>query len=435
MAKEKLKVIIEGHSSLMKYLLENSPKSIGNKKVGPFEFENKVIRKTLRNFIFKGDFHGIEFKKVKFKNCDFEGIWGFFCIFQDCEFEACNFRNCRFSHLEMDWNALYFFNCYFRNVELDEGVVFNLTFEHCNLTNCSFGGLFPSENVRFYNSNIDDSLFQSMQYYEEGEVVERDDEFVDLLFHECNLEGTNFHRMNFKNSRFYDSVLYKIGFIDCTLESDSFIVTKKLKYDSYATMDFQTILQSDEIDHTILSQYFNIKNKVNLKEIISSMTTQKNFSTVFISYSFKDSEFAKKITTLLNDKGIRTFMWEKDAPGGKPLEEIMTSGISAHDKLLFIASENSIKSKACQFELTTARKKQEASWENVFFPIMIDSYLFNVKKSQIRPIELANEYWENIEEIKRINALDFSAFNNRQYLEKDFDTMFQKIVDGLQITV
>lgn len=434
MAKDKPKTIIQNGTSLMNYLVENFPKSIGISKSQPYGHSNRINRKTFKNFTFKGDFHDIEFKRVKFKNCDFEGIWGFFCVFEDCEFEDCGFRNCRFSHLELHWNGVHFFKCYFRNIELDEGSAFNLTFEACNLNNCSFGGLYPSENIRFYNCDIDDSLFQAMQYYDEDEVVTRDDEFVDLLFEQCNLDGTYFQRMNFKNSRFNDSVLYRTGFIDCILESESFTITKKLKFESYATMDFQTVLKSEEIDQSILSYYFNIKNKVNLKEIISSMTTQKIFSTVFISYSFKDSEFAKKITQHLNDKGIRTFMWEKDAPGGKPLEDIMTSGISAHDKLLFIASENSIKSKACQFELTTARKKQEASWENVFFPITIDNYLFSVKKSQIRPIELANEYWENIEEIKRINALDFSLFNNKQYNEEDFEKMFQKIVVGLQIS-
>ena len=164
------------------------------------------------------------------------------------------------------------------------------------------------------------------------------------------------------------------------------------------------------------------------------MTTQMKFSTVFISYSFKDSILAKKINDYLNVKGIRTFIWEKDAPGGKPLEEIMTSGIGAHDKLLFISSENSIKSKACQFELTTARKKQEGTWENIFFPITIDHYLFTVKKNQIRPIDNANEFWTNIEEIKSVNALDFSQFNRVDYSEEDFEIMINKLIEGLKIT-
>lgn len=434
MLKEKKKTIIDGTSSLMMFLQKNYPKNIGVTKKGFYEKENRVVRKTFRDFVFKGDFHAIEFRGVKFINCDFDGIWGFFCIFQNCEFIECGFRNSRFSHLEMDWNALYFQKCYFRNVEIDEGSVFNLTYDSCTLMTCSFGGLFPSENIRFYNCDIDDSHFMTLQYYEDNNV-QRDDEFIDLLFYDCRIDSSNFHRLNFKNSRFFDTTLYRSGFIDCVLDNESFIVSKKPKYESYATMDFQTILQSDEINDEILASYFNIKNKVNLKAIISGMTTKKIFSTVFISYSFKDSEFAKKINECLNNQGIRTFMWENDAPGGKPLEDIMTSGIGAHDKLLFIASENSIRSKACQFELTTARKKQEVSWENVFFPITIDDYLFKVKKNQIRPVEFANEYWENIEEIKRVNALDFSTFNNKIYNEDDFNNMFQKIVDGLKIEV
>lgn len=434
MTYKKSNITIEGSSALMEYLVKNSPNSVGPKKDGPFEFKSKVVRKTFKNFKFRGDFQSIEFKKVKFKKCEFEGIWGFFCIFQDCEFEECSFRNSRLSHLELDWNTVHFYKCQFRNVELDEGAIFNLTFKDCDLNNCSLIGLIPSENVRFYNCTIESSLFQSMQHYENDEEVNRDDDFIDILFYDCIVEGTNFHRMNFRNGRFVDSILYKTSFMDCVLESESFIITKELKYQSYSSMDFQTILQSKDVESKILSYYFNIKNKTNLKEIISSMTTQKNFFTVFISYSFKDSEFAKKINNGLNNKGIRTFMWEKDASGGKPLDEIMTSGIGAHDKLLFIASENSIKSKACQFELTTARKKQEASWDNVFFPITIDNYLFNVKKSQIRPIELANEYWENIEEIKRVNALDFTTFVSEDYSEADFDLKLNKIIDGLQTT-
>lgn len=429
---EKHQIVIDGASSLMKFLKKNFPNSVRASKRGFYEKEKRVGRKTFRDIAFKGNFHGIEFRRVKFINCDFDGIWGFFCIFQNCEFKGCRIRNSRFSHLEMDWNNVSFEECYFRNVELDEGCAFNLTYTSCTLITCSFSGLFPSENIKFYDCDIDGSHFVTLQHYEDNKV-DRDDKFIDMLFQDCRIDSSNFQRLNLKNSRFIDTILYRSGFIDCFLDDECFIVTKKLKYTSYASMDFQTILQSEELNDGILSTYFNIKNKVNLKAIISGMTTQKTFSTVFISYSFKDSEFAKKINDCLNNHGIRTFMWEKDAPGGKPLEEIMTSGIGAHDKLLFIASEFSIRSKACQFELTTARKKQELSWNNVFFPITIDDYLFKVKNNQIRPIKFANEYWENIEEIKRVNALDFRQFNKKGYNEDDFDKMFQKIIDGLKI--
>lgn len=428
----KNKIEINGSIYLMEYLKKSFPKNIGVPKKGIGEKEHRVVRKTFRNYSFTGDFHGIEFKGVKFIECEFRGIWGFFCVFQNCEFESSSFRNCRFSHIEKDWCFVNFKNCYFRNVELDEGSVFRLTFDSCSVTNLTMNGLTPSENIRFHKCQVEESHFAGLQDYKE-EIVERDHEFIDILFSNCTIDSTNFHSIDFRNSIFFDTILYKTGFMDCKLDRECIILTKKLKYESYASMDFQTILKSQELTNDTLSKYFNIKNKINLKEIISSMTTPKTFSTVFISYSFKDTLLAKKITHSLNKKSIRTFLWEKDAPGGKPLEEIMITGITVHDKLLFIASEHSIKSKACQYELTTARKKQEASWENVFFPITIDDYLFKVKKSQIRPIEFANEYWENIEEIKRINALDFSIFNNVVYSEKDFEISFEKIVDGLKL--
>jgi len=430
---DKNKVEIKGSVHLLAYLKENFPKNIGVPKKGFGEKEYRVVRKTFRNYSFTGDFHVIEFKGVKFIDCEFHGIWGFFCVFQNCEFVSCGFRNCRFSHIEDDWGFLNFTKCYFRNIELDEGSVYRLTFDSCTIMNLTMSGLTPSENIRFYKCQVEESHFAGLQDYKE-EKVDRDPEFIDILFSECTIDSTNFHSIDFRNSIFFDTILYKTGFIDCKLDKECLILTKELKYESYASMDFQTILKSEELSEEILSKYFNIKNKINLKEIISSMTTPKTFSTVFISYSFKDIAFTKKITESLNKRGIRTFLWEKDAPGGKPLEEIMTSGITAHDKLLFIASENSIRSKACQYELTTARKKQEASWENVFFPNYIDDYLFKVKKTQIRPVEFANEYWENIEEIKRINALDFSAYNDKFYKEEEFETSFEKIVDGLKIS-
>lgn len=425
--KKKEKILINNCKSLINYLSQHSPNSVKDEG-------HRVVRKTLKNFIFKGDFHGIEFKNVKFVNCEFDGIFGFFCIFQICEFTNCDFRNSRFSHLELNWNALYFERCYFRNIEIDEGSIFNLTFLKCTIGTFNLTGHYPVENIRFYECTIDETNFSNISYYPEDEVVKRDDEFIDLLFQDCDIISTNFHSLDLRNSRYVDSRFYKSGFTDCILNNETFVNTKDIKIESYATLDFQTILKSDNLNFNILHNYFNIKENIDLKDVISNMTKKKKFSTVFISYSFKDSLIAKKINESLNNNNIRTFIWEKDAPGGKSLEDIMTSGIGAHDKLLFISSEHSIKSKACQFELTTARNKQEATWENIFFPIIIDSFLFDVTKNQIRPVEYANEYWINIEEIRSINALDFTRFNNeKDYDEVDFEKIMNKVINGLKI--
>jgi uncharacterized protein YjbI with pentapeptide repeats len=424
---------ILGSKGILEYIKANFSKNIGVPQKGFGKKEDRVVRKHFKDFSFQGDFHNVEFRGCKFTNCHFTGIWGFFLEFQNCEFDNCTFLNSRFSHIEENWNCLHFKNSYFRNVEIDEGCTFNLTFEKCTITNFTMLGLNPAENLRFYECTIEDSHFDGVFYYDENETVERDDKFMDFLFEDSLINNTSFYSVNFRNSKFIETVLYKCSFTDCELANDSIINVTKLKYTSYVALDFQTILRSDKIDKKVSKSYFNIEPGIDVKKIVSDMTSPKKFSTVFISYSFKDSVLALKINETLNSRGIKTFLWTKDAPGGKPLNDIMNTGITSHDKLIFIASEHSIKSKACQFELTTARKKQENSWENVFFPITIDNFLFTVQKFQIKPTEVADEYWKNIEEIKHVNALDFSRFNHKKFTNKTFEEYIDKIVEGLKI--
>ncbi|RWY52328.1 toll/interleukin-1 receptor domain-containing protein [Mucilaginibacter gilvus] len=156
------------------------------------------------------------------------------------------------------------------------------------------------------------------------------------------------------------------------------------------------------------------------------------FDKVFISYSFKDKVFARKLNEGLRLRGVSTFLWENDAPGGKPLKKIMSENIQRYDTLLFIASENSIKSVACQYELTEGRKKQDVLWKTIYFPIHIDDFLFNVQKDDIRPRLMQEEFWMNIEEPKAINSTDFTSFNCTDIDEKLFQESINKLVKDLK---
>jgi hypothetical protein len=128
-----------------------------------------------------------------------------------------------------------------------------------------------------------------------------------------------------------------------------------------------------------------------------------------------------------------TFLWEYDSPGGKSLKNIMSSNIKNKDRVLFIASENSIKSKACQFELSKGREKQEITWNDVFFPIHIDNFLFDLEKEKIRPIESQGEYWKNIQELRKLNSLDFSNFTDAKIIdEHKFEKLIYRLIKGLR---
>ena len=106
-------------------------------------------------------------------------------------------------------------------------------------------------------------------------------------------------------------------------------------------------------------------------------------------------------------KVLLHFFGRKIHPGGKPLTKIMAEGVKEKDRVLFIASLDSLRSKACQFELSEGRTKQEKLWEDVLFPIHIDNYLFSVEKNNIRPKEMQDEYWKNITELRSLISLDF----------------------------
>ena len=125
-------------------------------------------------------------------------------------------------------------------------------------------------------------------------------------------------------------------------------------------------------------------------------------------------------------------MWEKDAPPGKTLKKIMKENVKKYDRIIFIASINSIRSKACQFELTEGRIKQAELWTDVFFPVTIDNYLFAVEKFDIKPISNQEECWQNITELREINSMDFTPFINDEFNQEEYDSMIFKLVKELK---
>ena len=422
-------MIINGNQDLVDHITAKYPKRIASDKT-PYAQQQFIIKsKVFRNYTFTNDIHGISLQKCKFVDCVFENISGFYLVFGECEFVRCELNNSRMSHLEMHWNDLEFHDCIFRNFQIDEGCIFNLSFNKCQFYNFALIEMYPMESIFFTDCYVENSQFKHLCYYQKGEKVAKD--FIDLQFYNCHIEASFFTKVDFRNSFIYDTVLLQVAFIDCKIMRNSIVRTKKLKHDSYASIDFQSILKSD-FNESTLKEYFNINDPL-IKETISKITTKVEYQRVFISFSFKDIKFAKRLHKELSSKGVISFFWMKDAPPGEALEDIMTTNIKTNEKILFIASETSLKSQSCQFELSQGRKKQEETWEYVLFPIHIDNFLFEVEKNKIRPIEKAEEYWKNIEELKRINSADFSIFNKDRIDNKKFKEAVAKIVNQLAL--
>ncbi|MCA6601714.1 MAG: pentapeptide repeat-containing protein, partial [Pseudanabaena sp. M57BS1SP1A06MG] len=204
--------------------------------------------------------HG-KYSKCKFFNCEFDGIFGFFLSLQDCEFHKCHFRNCRFSHFEYigddaSWDSVQFKDCYFAGLRFDEGEMYNIFFDNCSIEYINLG-LEATENIWFTECKIGDSFFIGFENTKD-ENSDGEDDFPDVMFEESVLDNCVFIKSDFGNSYFQNASLYMCAFIDCVLTAQTFFMDKPAKYPNYATMDFQTILKSDNIDFDILQEYFHI---------------------------------------------------------------------------------------------------------------------------------------------------------------------------------
>ena len=363
-----------------------------------------------------------EFQSCTFRNCSFEGVKLSDCSFGDCEFIDCSFARC-------DIGFCGFFNAQFTNTQflggtLAECVFSDTLFEQTSLINCRdvleirFGGCSYS-GLSFKNCTIGHLKFENL--------IEPTSQ--QLSFAECELSHCVFYWSNLGNTTFTDCLINLCSFNICTISHNTFLSGNATDEQEFNTIDFQTILRS-AISAPILQKQFGIHSP-DVKNYTMEMVSKVELHTVFISYSFGDNVFAHRLNDALRKRGAFTFLWEKDAPAGQRLKKIMSYNVQRFDKLLFIASVHSLKSEACHFELTNGRKKQDKNWDLVLFPICIDPFLFSVAEVDIPRTNRA-EFWTNIEELREINAMDFSPFASNSYDHSAFDQQVERLVAGLR---
>ncbi len=132
-----------------------------------------------------------------------------------------------------------------------------------------------------------------------------------------------------------------------------------------------------------------------LPSILESNPVQ--FYQCFISYSHLNEAFATPLNQDLNEVGIKTWKWDRDAVRGRDLAQNIDHAIHSHDKTILICSVSSLTSPQVEREIQTALDKEirikaanaERAKEalargepppyvdaDVLFPIRIDNTIF-----------------------------------------------------------
>jgi TIR domain len=181
-----------------------------------------------------------------------------------------------------------------------------------------------------------------------------------------------------------------------------------------ATAKRDGFLPSDEEFYSLSreSALFPNTRAVNRLRELLRYDYRKDRRSVFISYSFKDHPFVRRFGDALIKRGVRVFYFQKDDPQ-KTIAAAMRDGVSSSDRLLFVASKHSLRSRACHYELTICRDRVGRDLGHQLLAIRLDNAVLNSTESDFSGEAGRAEMWKNILYLREQNITDWSVFRNR----------------------
>jgi hypothetical protein len=118
-----------------------------------------------------------------------------------------------------------------------------------------------------------------------------------------------------------------------------------------------------------------IRKKINETETWHDQSSREYYS-CFISYSWEDKDFARRLYDDLSDVGVPSWLDAKDIKLGDPWEEVIAKAIQAHDKLLLVLSQSSIRSQWVREEVRNGLRLERERHRTFIFPIRLDDAIF-----------------------------------------------------------
>jgi TIR domain/Pentapeptide repeats (8 copies) len=135
----------------------------------------------------------------------------------------------------------------------------------------------------------------------------------------------------------------------------------------------------------------------------------------FISYSSKDQDFAERIYSDLQNKGVRCWFAPHDMPIGAKIIDALDEAIRLRDKVLLILSEGAIASDWVEGEVTRGLDEERSRKQVVLFPVRLDDAVMQT-----------SEGWARLLRGQR-NIGDFSGWKEHDSYQKSFDRLMRDL--------
>jgi hypothetical protein len=135
----------------------------------------------------------------------------------------------------------------------------------------------------------------------------------------------------------------------------------------------------------------------------------------FISSSSKDRDFSTRLRGHLQSVGILSSLGDEYLKISDPLRETINNPTEAHDKLLLILSQNSIKSAWIRDNVRKALELEAERRKTILFPIRLDDTIFEVSGIQ------------EIEQLKLRSIADFRQWQNENLFRRAFSQLVRDL--------
>jgi hypothetical protein len=152
-----------------------------------------------------------------------------------------------------------------------------------------------------------------------------------------------------------------------------------------------------------------------IAEVGSRAERSSEFFSCFISYSWSDKDFAAQLHDDLQKVGVRCWLDAKEIKVDDRISEHIDRAIQAHDKLLLVLSDASIRSAWVRAEIRNAFELEHARRSTVLFPVRLDDAVF------------ASEDAAEIDQLRDRLIIDFSGWQDKTQYQRAFSRLVRDL--------
>lgn len=287
---------------------------------------------------------------------------------RDSDFNSSTFRRCRLS--EVTFDRCSFVGTTFREAEFAG----RITFRDCTMARATFY-LASLAGVTFESCELSSSIFEGAQLANVG-------------FRKCDLVETSFHESKFTKCEFVECHVNNpvcSGATFSATDLTGLAQTARVVFGDGAIIDWRSVCRSlravDLERLLVLSGMPEVfaTYSVSCAKAIDPDRLFKLMRSTFISYGSPDFEFALRLRNDLRRNGVETFFFASDATPGDRLHDVMRRGVNRYDRIIVIASADSLMRSGVRNEIQEAREREARDGGAAYLlPVAIDDAVFKM---------------------------------------------------------